>query len=89
MSLNTPDPGHFLAAFVQKHNPSKRSIELYGLWDSAFNWLCKHVDHSHLDPLHPLLRAAMALYMLHILENDPKRSQAHLFSAHELLAIFP
>ena len=89
---DVPSSGFFVAAYMRKKFPSKSNAELELLWDSSYNWLCRQVDRNCLEDepsLHPLMLAAMFLYMQHVCETNAQKKQAHIFSAQELLAIFP
>lgn len=87
---NPPEPGYFVGTYMRAKFRGKSDIDLIRHWDAAYNWICKHVGPVHLDDrMHPLIVAAMFLYMQHTLESDPKKKQAHLYSAYELIAVFP
>lgn len=90
MIPETPNLGYFAATYLQRKFCDRTDAELMQIWNAAYNWICKHVGSDHFDPKpHPMLIAAMFLYMQHICESEPQMKAAHLFSAHELLSIFP
>lgn len=74
---------------LRRRFPGRSRAELLVLYDAAWCWVSRHAS-VHMEPQpHPLLSTVALFYMLHVCEQEPKAKGAHLFNAHELLAIFP